>query len=70
MIQGLVSFSCNGFISETMTISLQGKHLLAEVITKVFSVIKLEKIVKKSSLQHLFVGSGCFNEVDMELRHN
>lgn len=41
-------------------LSLKGKDL-AKVITEVFSVIKLEKIVKQTSTKTYVCGNGCFS---------
>lgn len=40
--------------------ALREKNPLAKVIKKVFSVIKLEKIVKKNSSTTFICGNGCF----------
>ena len=49
--------------------ALQGKHLVAEVIMEVFSVIKLTKLSKTPPLQHSFVGSECSSRTEMEFHH-
>jgi len=41
---------------------LQGKYLLAEVITEVFNVIKLARIVKNIYAKTSICGNGCFSE--------
>lgn len=49
---------------------LQGKYLLAEVITEVFIVIKLENFVSKPLLQHPFMVADVLLEMIIELHHN
>jgi len=41
-------------------LTLQGKGLAAELIEEVFSVTKLEKIVKKTFVKIFVFGSICF----------
>jgi len=59
----------SGEKKKKLVFTLQGKYIAPKVIVEFFSVTKLEKIVKKRSLKHLFLVADVFVEIITKIHY-